>query len=278
VDPNFFFDGRLLVAAPHMDDEVLACGGTLAQLADKEQVFVVYATDGSRSPVPIFPWQGSVSPDLPAIRAQEARAALHVLGIAEDHAHFLGLADGRLGAYRVRLCHSLGALIRQIAPAHILIPFRYDRHPDHLALGRAVIDIFKGQPNSASLTEYFVYTRWQLLPGKDIRKHIRPEHLTAIDIQAYSSTKKRALLCYKSQTTHFFDWQDRPILPEQRLDETSNTPELFLRYQPAYPGAAVFSRSRLWVRLVHRIEPPLKRGKDRAAALWRTVGHTNSRA
>jgi LmbE family N-acetylglucosaminyl deacetylase len=260
-----------------MDDGVLACGGTIARLADKERIFFVYATDGSRSPVPMFPWQGSVSPDLAAIRMQEARAALSLLGISEDHIHFLGLPDRQLSAHSGELRHSLAELMRQIAPAHVLIPFRYDRHPDHLALNRAVTQALEGGKHSVSRTEYFVYYRWQLLPGKDIRRHIRPDHLLAVDIENCSHKKKEALMCFKSQTTRFFDWQDRPILPNCRLDETSQTPELFLRYDPDYPGASVFAGSRLCIRLVHYIEPPLKRSKDQALALWKTVVPANGR-
>lgn len=260
-----------------MDDGVLACGGTIARLADKERVFFVYATDGSRSPVPMFPWQGSVSPDLAAIRKQEARAALGVLGIPEDNSHFLDLPDRRLGAHSGELSHSLAELMRQIAPSHVFIPFRYDRHPDHLALHRVMTQALKGGTNGVSLTEYFVYYRWQLIPGKDIRKHIRPDHLLAVDIQTYSVEKKKALMCFKSQTTRFFDWQDRPILPNRRLDETSHSPELFLRYDPDYPGARIFAGSRLRIRLVHHIEPSLKRSKDQALALFNTVAPTNGR-
>jgi LmbE family N-acetylglucosaminyl deacetylase len=275
VDPNALFKGTLLVAAPHMDDEVLACGGTIAQLTDKERVFVAYATDGSRSPVPMFPWQGPVSPDLAPIRQREARSALGVLGIPKENVRFLGLPDHRLRAHTRELGHLLAGLLRQIAPAHILIPFRYDRHPDHLALHRAMTEALGNENSGASLSEYFVYYRWQLIAGKDIRKHIRQDHLVAVDIQACSSTKKTALLCYKSQTTCYFDWQDRPILPSGRVDEASDTPELFLRHGPAYPGASVFAGSRLWIRLVHTTEPALKRSKDQALALWKTIAPTH---
>jgi hypothetical protein len=134
-----------------------------------------------------------------------------------------------------------------------------------------------GKKPDISLTEYFVYYRWQLIPGKDIRKHIRPEHLLAVDIEKHALTKKRALICFKSQTTCFFDWQDRPILPDLRLDETCHSPELFLRSSPDYPGASVFAGPRFWIRLVHGIEPSLKRSKDQALAFWDTVASMNSR-
>jgi LmbE family N-acetylglucosaminyl deacetylase len=278
TEPNSYFTDRVLIAAPHMDDAVLACGGTIAQLADKERISVVYATDGSRSPVPMFPWQGPVSPDLTAIREQEARAALGILGVSDDNVHFLGLPDGRLRAHVPELSLSLAELIGQMRPEHILVPFRYDRHPDHLALHRSMTQALADTEKRVSLTEYFVYYRWQLISGKDVRKHIQPDHLVAIDIQQYASAKRHALMAYRSQTTRFFDWQDRPILPNSRLEETASGPELFLRYRPDCPGADVFAGSRLWIRLIHRVEPALKSGKDYTLALWKALLSADSRA
>jgi LmbE family N-acetylglucosaminyl deacetylase len=36
------FGGVILVIAPHMDDEMLACGATLAALPDKQSVHIIY--------------------------------------------------------------------------------------------------------------------------------------------------------------------------------------------------------------------------------------------
>ena len=277
VDPNSVFRGSVLVAAPHMDDGVLGCGGTIARLLDKERVFFVYATDGSRSPTPTLPWQGSVSPSLTAIRESEALAALEVLGVPENNIHFLDLPDGQLGAHTDELSRSLDGLVRRIRPMHVLVPFRYDRHPDHLALNRAMTRLAVQEHRDVLLTEYFVYYRWQLIRGRDVRRHVRSDLLMAVDVEACSLKKKRALMCFTSQTACFFDWQDRPILPQQRVDETSRSPEVFLSYDPAYPGASVFAGSRLWIRLVHRLEPGLKQRKDQLLALWKAVARTNGR-
>jgi LmbE family N-acetylglucosaminyl deacetylase len=269
VDPNEIFKGVILIVAPHMDDEVLACGGTIAQLPDKKRIHVIYATDGSKSPVPMFPWLGSISPDLTLIRMGEARTALGMLGIPEGNIHFLGFSDGRLGYYLNELSQSLAEFIKRLKPVHVLIPFRYDRHPDHLTLNCATTKALKSANYQAKVAEYFIYYRWRLLSGGDIRKFIWPDHLLKIDIRAQAAQKKKALNCFKSQTTLFFDWQDRPILPKQRLDEVSQSPECFLRYDPAFPDATIFASSRTWIRLIHRVEPSLKKSKDQVSTLLR---------
>src|SRR5262245_52353376 len=59
---------RLLVLAPHPDDEVIGCGGVVAQhLRDGRSVRVVIATDGAQA-------------GLASVREEETRRGLTILG------------------------------------------------------------------------------------------------------------------------------------------------------------------------------------------------------
>lgn len=269
ANPATIFRGELVFAAPHMDDEVLACGGTIASLPDKERIHVVYATNGSKSPVPAFEWIGSSSADLPSIRRAEAQSALDVLGIPEQNRQFLDFPDGELQHNVSNVQHALAGLLERVRPSHVFIPFRFDRHPDHVALHAAAMRASSSIRQPIQVVEYFVYYRWRLLPGGDIRKIIQPEHLVRIDISGQSQRKQRALECYVSQATCFFSWQDRPILPAARVVEVSRSPELFLLHDADYPGTAVFSRLRRWIPVAHRLEPRLKQWKDELQTLAR---------
>lgn len=264
MNPAQLFSGVILVAVPHMDDEVLACGGSLAGLPHKNDVHVIYATNGTRSPVPAA---GGPSAELEAIRTQEAREAMSVLGISEQNIHFLGLPDGDLKWQVDKLTQILVGLIRAIQPDQILVPFRYDRHPDHLALHQATVRAAGLERSQADLYEYFVYNRYRLLPGGDIRKCIRHQLRLSVDIQAWSDQKQEALLRYRSQTELFYGWQTRPILPRKRVEEVSCQPEIFLKFDPGFPDASIFGKGKIWIRLVLSIEPWLKNGKERLLAL-----------
>lgn len=264
--------GRVLLTVPHMDDDVLACGGTLASMADKTRVFVVYATDGRGSPAPVLPWRDAASPDLGDVREREARAALGHLGIPQDQIHFLALPDGRLRSHEPALDSALRELISAIRPAHLLTPFRFDRHPDHLALNRVVTRAWReGAFGNAGLWEYFVYHRWRLLPRGDIRLYIAPDLLSEADIEAHTALKLEALELFRSQTTRFYAWQTRPNLTPELLSRVSREPEVFLRHDRSRPGAKVFTGSVVWIRLAHRLEPFLKRNKDKSVAILRRV-------
>jgi LmbE family N-acetylglucosaminyl deacetylase len=270
TDPAELFPGRIMLVAPHMDDEVLACGGTIARLPNKERIHVVYATDGLRSPSPILP-QDEISSDLGEIRVQESVEALAILGIPGENLCFLRLPEAELKRNVPALRQALRGQVDHIKPDHILIPFRYDRHPDHLAINHVVTEMRSDGQTQADLTEYFVYHRWRLLPERDIRKYVRPQYLQEVDTTEVAVQKRTALDCFRSQTTIFYSWQTRPILTPHLLDEESTTPEYFLRYDPSVPGAAVFARAVLWIRLAHRLEPFLQRWKYRIGASLRRM-------
>lgn len=93
-------DTRLLVVAPHPDDEVLAAGGLMQQVhAAGGQVRVVYLTngDGYRDGVRLEERHVALKPrDFRGYgrrRQKEARAALAALGLGNDAATFLSFPD-----------------------------------------------------------------------------------------------------------------------------------------------------------------------------------------
>jgi LmbE family N-acetylglucosaminyl deacetylase len=276
ADPIKEFEGVVVITVPHMDDEVLACGGTIAQLPQKDRIHLIYATDGSRSPAPALSAVDFVSPDLGAMRIRESKAALTLLGVPEQNLHFLRFPEARLGQWRKDFSTALAKKLRILNPDHILTPFRYDRHSDHLVVNRATTEALQRGLVRAKLTEYFVYYRWRLLPGGDVRKYIHPKHLIMIDINNESTMKRNALACFKSQTTKLYSWQDRPILPEKSLAEVCLNPELFLRYDPSFPGTRIFTNAHAWIRFVHLVETPLKRKKDKGRALLYRFKHPNA--
>jgi LmbE family N-acetylglucosaminyl deacetylase len=250
-----------------MDDEVLTCGGTIVRLPQKEKIHLLYATDGTKSPVPMFSWIGKPSPYLGDMRKSEAKVAMTVLGVPDENLHFLNLPDGNLRQFEDELAELIGLWIADIQPDHIFLPFRYDRHPDHLALTGAAYRALNELNSQSDVIEYFVYYRYRLLPGGDIRNYVRTDHLIEIDIESHALQKEDALACYESQTKIIFNWQERPILTKDRVEEVSRLPEVFLKYDPRYHGPSVFVKSSMWVRFVHRFEPYLKNGKEKILAL-----------
>jgi LmbE family N-acetylglucosaminyl deacetylase len=258
VDPNVIFHGKILMLVPHMDDEILGCGGTIAQIKNKNLVYFIFATDGKRSPAS----KEAANVDLNKIRTNESKAALNNLGIPLANIFFLNFPERKLKKHFKDLISRLRNIISEINPDYILTPFRFDRHPDHLTLNKASFRAFLDSNSKAELFEYFVYTRWQLLKYKDIRMYIKPELLIKINTDKVAQLKRAAFKFFESQTKIFFSDQNRPILPKDFLDNNCRLPEFFLKTD-LKSNNSVFSNSKLWIMIVHAIEPLLKYRKDK---------------
>jgi LmbE family N-acetylglucosaminyl deacetylase len=255
------FPGGVLLVAPHMDDETLGCGALLTSFDWNGRMHVAFATDGALSPVETA---ASPSIELPGIRRREALAAMAVLGVEDSNVHFLDLPDGGLRSHTSRLATRLRELVDRTRPAFLLVPFRYDRHPDHLAINHVAVHLVReDRSRQLRLIEYFVYARWRLLPSGDVRRCLRPGRGVEIRPDAAAMRKRMALACYRSQTTLFYPWQKRPILTNELVNRVCAEPETFVVHGPASFERKVFARSRGWIPVAHRIEPVLKRGKDR---------------
>jgi N-acetylglucosamine malate deacetylase 1 len=170
----------VLVLAPHMDDEVIGCGGTLAlHLAAGARVSVVFLTDGQRG----GPAEGASSQaDVIATRKQESQRALQELGIAP--AQYLGGEDGNLAATDT-LAAALREVLQRTAPDIVYLPFFLEEHPDHRAASALLAAAVQGTQLSFRCHGYEVWTP------------LFPNCLVAID--ATIDAKRRALGHYQSQ-------------------------------------------------------------------------------
>ena len=263
--------GTIVILAPHMDDEALACGGLIAKLPNKDRIHLIYATDGMKSPAPIMPGD-KITPDLGEIRKNESVQAMKMLGVPENNLHFLDLPEAELKSNLFALQKTLGDKLKELAPQHILAPFRYDRHLDHLAVNHVVVSAIEQGIIQSKLVEYFVYYRWRLLPKRDIRQYIKPQFLFMLDMSDVAALKRRSLDCFASQTTIYYPWQTRPILTSILLDEECANPEYFLM-NASPSGTSVFTNLILWIRLAHRLEPILLRWKYLTLSTLKRIYH-----
>ncbi|MCS7273556.1 MAG: PIG-L family deacetylase [Fimbriimonadales bacterium] len=97
--PTLRAEDRILIIAPHPDDEVLGCGGLIATAAQQGiPVRVVYLTcgDGFAAAAALVARKAPQPREclvLGQLRQQEARHALQQLGLSPDAAVFLGYPD-----------------------------------------------------------------------------------------------------------------------------------------------------------------------------------------
>src|SRR5688500_8417482 len=120
---------RLLVLAPHPDDEVIGCGGLVAlHLREKRPVVVVVATDGTKATG--APGDAISYRDL---REAESRRGLAALGEGA-RIEFLRFPDRGLDD---SVAESVRKTLIDFRPDVVCLPSPVEIHPDHIALSRA---------------------------------------------------------------------------------------------------------------------------------------------
>lgn len=123
---------RIMVFAPHPDDDILGCGGSIAKHARQgHEIITVYMTSGE---------SGSLTyshDELAALRENEARQASLLLKVNETI--FLRNPDGYLEYNRDNLV-KIVSLLRANKPDIVYLPHRLDGNEDHRVTGKLVLD------------------------------------------------------------------------------------------------------------------------------------------
>lgn len=180
----------VLVAAPHPDDEVLGCGGSVAHhVAAGRQVFVVYLTSGER---------GGPGGELGPLREREAAAAMDVLGVPAGNLSFLRIPDGRIDPGALDQVGAVTEVLRRICPALLYLPHPADASFDHraafLLCWRAA-----GMAGSRNFPEWGTTPHWvAAVLGYEVWSPISEPGYHE-DITAVLDRKLAALACYQSQ-------------------------------------------------------------------------------
>jgi len=123
---------RIMVFAPHPDDDVLGCGGSIAKLTGQgHEVITVFMTSGEA---------GSLTcsgDEMATLRESEASQASLLLGVSETI--FLGNPDGYLEFNRDNLVKIM-TLLRSKKPDIIYLPHHLDGNEDHRVTHKLVLD------------------------------------------------------------------------------------------------------------------------------------------
>lgn len=120
---------RILVLAPHPDDDIFGLGGTMAKLSNAgADITVAYFCDGSGGTAKVGEQKDI---NLIELRKKEAQRAGEILKIKSQV--FFGYPDGQLKSDGISL-RALNDLIESFKPDIIFVPSFLDNHPDHRAV------------------------------------------------------------------------------------------------------------------------------------------------
>ena len=190
---------NVLVFAPHPDDEVLGCGGTIARyVAEGADVYVCVVT--SALP-PVYDNTEAVMNGWPHMIYPEIVKAHEILGVKETF--FLQFPTVQLETVpRYELNEKIGRLVQDLVPDVVFIPHFGDMQKDHRITSEGVMVAVRPKyENSVRFVyayETLSETEWNIPHVSNI---FFPN--TYIDISNYLGTKLEAMKCFASQVSEF---------------------------------------------------------------------------
>ncbi len=156
---------RILVVAPHPDDESIGCGGTIRLHFERgDRLSVVFLTSGEMG-LKHLPREEAWR-----IRESESERASEILGI---HAlHFLRGPDWYLNECEEEIGSALAPILKRESPEVIYLPHPGEWHPDHKA---SLPIVLAGLPRaSIPAPRLLTYEVWTPLPEYDHGENITP--------------------------------------------------------------------------------------------------------
>ena len=177
---------KVLVFAPHNDDEVLGVGGTIARLArEGHKITVCEATSGPKY----------------EMMQREAREAHKVLGASASV--FLNLpVNGLRNMPQTEINQAVAEAVNAVQPDLAFLPHQGDMHTDHSALAMAAMVALR-PVSCPSVRRIYAYetlseTEWNT---PTVENAFLPN--TWVDISSDIETKLEAMRCYRSQLRAF---------------------------------------------------------------------------
>ena len=183
--------GRVLVLAPHPDDETLGCGGAIRLYTEsKKKVKVVFLTSGDKAD-PANRLSQRVRGDMhitdySLMREKEAEDALRVLGVS-DYA-FLRFPDRELAEHSSAVENMLMQAAEDFQPDIIFSPSVIELNPDHRATAYLSMELQRNISHANVMVGLAFY---------EVSTPLRPNML--LDISAVFGRKKKAAIKYRSQ-------------------------------------------------------------------------------
>lgn len=182
---------RVLVVAPHADDELLGCGGTLLRRKAQGAVLGwVLATSMTQ--------ESGWDPQRIESRSQEVQRVRVGLGVASEHLYELGFPPTRLAEIAMReMVGRFSEVFSDFQPEEVFLPHAHDVHSDH----RVVFDA------ASACTKWFRYPSvkrvltYETLSETDfvLRQEDQFAPNCYEDISPYLDAKLALMRCYASE-------------------------------------------------------------------------------
>jgi LmbE family N-acetylglucosaminyl deacetylase len=245
---------RILIIAPHPDDEVIGAGGLIQRVAARgDDVRVVFVTAGENNiwPQRVMQRKWLITEadraDWGAMRRREAAASLEALGAPDDCPIFLGFHDQQIMRLArqgdQRLTDTLRGIVRDFDPTLLVSTSAQDFHADHRAVAwfahhavRAVGD------NAPEIVTYVVHGEGaphRLHFSLQLTEREREQKLRAIECHGSQLLLSRSrFLSYAQPREDFFAPEFDLVCAESRMRERARNLRhaCFVMFGARYPA------------------------------------------
>ena len=184
---------KVLVVAPHMDDEVLGCGGTIIRhVVSGDHVTVCIIANRA--------YDHKYDPDLIEEEKQSCQKAQAIL--AYQDLIFLDLPDEKLDQSQIDIISPLEKIVNEYRPDIVYIPHRGDLNQDHRSVFEATRVVCR--PNAihrvntlrvfevpSSTDQVSGTNEWPFLPN------------FYVDVENILDKKIKAMFCYSKESKPF---------------------------------------------------------------------------
>lgn len=186
---------KILVIAPHADDEIIGCGATIAKhISNGDKVFIIIATNASEGAPDLF------SKDSIDLVRKEAIKAHKLLGV--EKTFFLDFPAPALNSYpEYKISLKFNEVFKEVQPDTLYIPHPGDIHQDHKAIYRS--SLVSARPQSSNCIKkiycYETLSETEWAPFQE--KPFVPNHF--VDITKFFESKIEAFKCFQTQIKEF---------------------------------------------------------------------------
>lgn len=176
---------KILVLAPHPDDEAIGCGGTLLRhVKEGDSVQIIFLTSGEKG------GHGLSETETIRVREAESCVAARILGVR--HLEFWRLPDGAVRPARAAVAQ-MRKKLQQFRPDVVYITHDREMHPDHRGAVRLLesgLRAVRRRKHAEAWTPRVLgYEIWTPIQKLD----------EIVDISPFLNKKLRAVRAYRSQ-------------------------------------------------------------------------------
>jgi LmbE family N-acetylglucosaminyl deacetylase len=206
---------KIIVFAPHPDDETFGCGGTIAKrIGEGYDVLVVVMTDGRNAFLKVLGIASDPMPqELKEIRKEEVTRATKILGVPEENLLFLDFEDGTLERNEDEAKRKVIKILRDNVPVEVYFTCEKDVNIDHRVTSRIVTDSIKELGLDTAKYQYSIVRKYARVdPVMDNLLNIFKRNMVHVDVTKFLPLKEAALREFKSEITVISNRQQKPIM------------------------------------------------------------------